>query len=89
MFREGSKYGRYLVSRLSWQQWTGVAVLLTGLYMVTSTLHIYTYAWQTEGMAHYFRPALREDCPLRMNEVHGEPLLRSRSSAAGLDTRGA
>jgi hypothetical protein len=84
MFREGSKYGRYLASRLSWQQWTGVAVLLTGLYMVTSTLHIYTYAWQTEDMAHYFRPALREDCPLRMNEVHGEPLLRSRSSAAGV-----
>ncbi len=74
-----------VIARCSWPRVTAAAILLLLLYLVLSSLHIYTYVWQNTTLAQYFHTGLRDECPLRNGDVLGQSLHRiSQSSAADI-----
>ena len=71
---------RAWLTQLSMRRVALSAVLLLAFYFVASFVHTETYVWQTTQLAHYL-PNLRDgperdECPLRVRDLLGEPLLR-------------
>ena len=52
-------------------------IFLVIFYKLLFYIHTETYVWQTTTLAGIMRPTHRDECPLKSNDVLGEPLLRT------------